>query len=310
MTHKYKHIPALRALKAFEASARHLSFTKASHELHVTQAAVSHQIKSLEQATGVPLFKRYNRALKLTTEGKIYLMSIRESLERIEQATRQLSNQNSSGTLNISVLPSFATKWLSRRIWRFQQEFADIDLRISAFESLVDFKKDDCDVAIRYSKNGRFPNLESELLLTEEVFPVCSRRLWKKLDRKLEPIDLLSMQLLHEDYATEDWHDWFNAAGISPESQLRGTRFSHTVTMLESVENNQGFALGRTPLVQDDIDRGVLVAPFETRLKSQMAYYLVYPADHQTNTKFAVIRDWLFKEAEHFKQNSLDKAGA
>ncbi|MCF6299623.1 MAG: transcriptional regulator GcvA [Proteobacteria bacterium] len=305
MVAKYKNIPPLRAIKAFEASARHLSFTKAADELHVTQAAISHQIKNLEDITGVALFKRFNRSLRITAEGRIYLVTIRSTLASLEKATRQLKNQDSSGTLNISVLPSFATKWLSKRIWKFQQKYHETDVRISAFEWLVDFKKDDCDIAIRYSADGEFPDLESELLLTEEVFPVCSKKLLESYQGKLKPIDLLKANLLHEDYATEDWHDWFNELEIETAVQLRGTRFSHTVTMLESVENHQGFALGRTPLVQDDINRGFLVAPFDIKLQSKMSYYLVYPKSNTGSSRFQCIRQWLFEEAEKFKLEKL-----
>ncbi len=305
MSNKYKNIPPLRSIKAFEASARLLSFTRAAEELHVTQAAISHQIKNLEQLTGVKLFERFNRSLKLTFEGRLYLISIRNALESIEKATRQLKNRDASGTLNISVLPSFATKWLSKRIWRFQQQHNELDVRISAFEWLTDFKKDDCDIAIRYSADPNYTGLKSELLLEEDVFPVCSKQLYDSYKGKLTPQHLLKAKLCHEDFTTEDWHDWFEAADIQAGPQLRGTRFSHMVTMLESVENHQGFALGRTPLVQDDINRGLLVAPFDIKIKGKMSYYLVYPENTERDQKLQIIRHWLFEEANQFKGNSV-----
>jgi len=303
MANKYRNIPPLRAIKAFEASARHLSFTKAAEELHVTQAAISHQIKNLELLTGAKLFERFNRSLKLTFDGRLYLISIRSALEGIEKATRQLKNKDATGTLNISVLPSFATKWLSKRIWKFQQQHHELDVRISAFEWLTDFKKDDCDVAIRYTADPNYPGLFCELLFEEEVFPVCSKQLYDSFDGQLQPEDLLQANLCHEDFTTEDWHDWFAAVGIQAKPQLRGTRFSHMVTMLEAVENHQGFALGRSPLVQDDINRGLLVAPFSTRLKSKMSYYVVYPQANEGDQKLQVIKQWLLAEAEEFKAN-------
>jgi len=302
MSTKYRNIPPLRAIKAFEASARLLSFTQAAEELHVTQAAISHQIKNLEAMTGVQLFERFNRSLKLTFEGRLYLISIRNALESIEKATRQLKNRDTSGTLNISVLPSFATKWLSKRIWRFQQQYKELDVRISAFEWLTDFKKDDCDIAIRYTSDPNYPGLTAELLLEEEVFPVCSKQLYDAYEGQLSPEKLIHANLCHEDFTTEDWHDWFDAVGIKAKPKLRGTRFSHMVTMLESVENNQGFALGRTPLVQDDINRGLLVAPFDATIKGKMSYYLVYPSETEGDQKLQIIRQWLFAEAEQFKK--------
>jgi LysR family glycine cleavage system transcriptional activator len=303
MSNKYKNIPPLRSIKAFEASARLLSFTLAAQELHVSQAAISYQIKNLEQLTGVELFKRYNRSLKLTFEGRLYLISVRNALENIEKATRQLKNRDSTGTLNISVLPSFATKWLSKRIWRFQQQHKTLDVRISAFEWLTDFKKDDCDIAIRYSAEPNYPGLKSELLLEEEVFPVCSKKIFDSYKGKLTASKLLHANLCHEDFTTEDWHDWFAAANIDAKSNLRGTRFSHMVTMLDAVENHQGFALGRTPLVSDDIKRNLLVAPFDIKLKGKMSYYLVYPINTESDHKLQMIRQWLLAEADEFKQN-------
>ncbi|MCW8869601.1 MAG: transcriptional regulator GcvA [Proteobacteria bacterium] len=305
---RYKNIPPLRAIKAFEASARLLSFTQAADELNVTQAAISHQIKKLEEMTGVQLFERVNRSLKLTFEGRLYLISIRQALENIETATRQLINRDAAGTLNISVLPSFATKWLSKRIWRFQQQYKELDVRIASFEWLADFNKDNCDVAIRYTNEPNYAGLTSELLLNEEVFPVCSKAFYDAYQGQLTPADLLTAKLCHDDFTTENWDDWFKAAGLTPQSTLRGTRFSHMVTMLEAVENHQGFGLGRTPLVQDDINRGLLVAPFDIKIPGKMAYYLVYPSNTEQDQKVQIIRQWLLSEVDQFKKNGLNPA--
>lgn len=299
MAIKYRNIPPLRAIKAFEASARYLSFTKAAAELHVTQAAISHQIKNLEEMAGVDLFIRHNRSLRLTDEGEIYLISVRNALEGIETATRQLSSQDATGTLNISVLPSFATKWLSKRLWRFERSHQGLDLRVSAFEQLSGVKMNHCDIAIRYGSKPNHPDLTAELFLEEEVFPVCSRQLYESFDN-LQEKDLLTENLLHEDLTTEDWHDWFTAAGLKAPSHLRGTRFSHTVTMLESLNSHRSFALGRSTLVQDDLHKGNLVEPFSMRLKGDMAYYLVYPKSHRQDQKLKAIRSWLLEEAELF----------
>lgn len=306
---RYKHIPPLRAIKSFEASARLLSFTRAADELNVTQAAISHQIKKLEELTGVQLFERINRSLKLTFEGRLYLISIRQALENIETATRQLINRDAAGTLNISVLPSFATKWLSKRIWRFQQQYKELDVRIASFEWLADFKKDNCDVAIRYTNDPNYPGLSCELLLNEDVFPVCSKGFYDAYKGRLTPEDLLTAKLCHDDFTTENWDDWFKAAGLRPQSPLRGTRFSHIVTMLEAVENHQGFGLGRTPLVQDDINRGLLVAPFDIKIPGKMAYYLVYPNNTEKDQKVQIIRQWLMAEVDQFKKTGFKPNG-
>lgn len=304
-TQRYKHIPPLRAIKAFEASARLLSFTRAAEELNVTQAAISHQIKNLEDLTGVKLFDRINRSLKITFEGRLYLITIRQALENIETATRQLIIRDAAGTLNISVLPSFATKWLSKRIWRFQQQYKELDVRIASFEWMTDFKKDNCDIAIRYTNDPNYPGLTAELLLTEDVFPVCSKAFYEAYKGQLKPEDLLTAELCHDDFTTERWDDWFKAAGLKPPTNMRGTRFSHLVTMLEAVENHQGFGLGRTPLVQDDINRGFLVAPFDIKIPGKMAYYLVYPSNTMQDQKVQIIRQWLFAEIDKFKKTGI-----
>ena len=295
---KYNNIPPLRALKAFESSARHLSFTKAAEELFVTQAAISHQIKSLEEMTGVRLFQRYNRSLKLTTDGQVYLLSIMEPLEQLEKASRQLSNRNSKGMLKISLLPSFATKWMAKRIWKFQDKFPEIEVSISAFEWLADFKKEDIDIAIRYGK-GNWSDVYCELLFEERVFPICSKTVYKSLDKNPSPSILFEHSLMHDDFSTEDWDMWFNETGIKIKNPIKGTRFSHTVTMLESIENGKGFALGRTPLVIDDLQRKLLYAPFDISIPSEFAYYFVCPKGTENSPKVFEFKKWLIKEANN-----------
>lgn len=298
---KYNNIPPLRALKAFESSARHLSFTKAAKELFVTQAAISHQIKSLEDKTGVKLFKRFNRSLKLTTNGHVYLLSITESLEQLEKASRQLSNRNTKGSLKISLLPSFATKWMARRIWKFQDKFPDIDVNVSAFEGLVDFKNESFDVGIRYGR-GNWQDVYCELLLEERVFPICSRSVYKKLVQNPDPSILLKHSLVHDDYSPDDWNMWFEKASINVSQSIKGTRFSHTVMMLESIENGKGFALGRTPLVIDDLQRKLLYAPFKISIPSEYSYYFVCAKGVEESPKVVEFKKWIMTEAKKTKK--------
>ncbi len=273
-----------------------MSFTKAAEELFVTQAAISHQIKALEQILGTPLFERHNRSLSLTRDGKVYLQQVRDVLEKLEQASRTLMQRHRHNVITISVLPSFATKWLVKRLWRFQQRHTDIDIRVSAYDWPVDFRTEEVDIAIRYGK-GRWPGLYSECLLQEEVFPVCSPALLQQHhDTGLKHL-LATGNLLHDDYGSEDWEMWLKAAGFDQIDTRRGTRFSHTMMMLEAAENGQGLALGRTPLVIDDIKRGVLAAPFDTRITSDMAYYFVCPEGNQTLPTIQLLHQWLKNEA-------------
>ena len=297
---KYNNIPPLRALKAFESSARHLSFTKAADELYVTQAAISHQIKSLEDKMGVKLFDRFNRSLQLTTEGQVYLLSIMVSLEQLEKASRQMANRNAKGILKISLLPSFATKWMAKRIWKFQDKYPDIEVSISAFEGLADFKREDIDIAIRYGR-GHWPDVYCEPLFEERVFPICNRSVYKKLAENPEPEILLEHRLHHDDFSTEDWSMWFKEAGITVEEPIKGTRFSHTVMMLESIESSKGFALGRTPLVIDDLKRKLLYAPFNVSIPSEYTYYFVCPLGAEDSPKIIEFKKWIFKEAQKSK---------
>ncbi len=294
---EYRNVPPLRSLKAFEAAARHLSFTKAAKELHVTQAAISYQIKILEERLGVALFKRLNRALILAEDGQRYLPEVRDALDMISAATDKIMHRYGSATLVVSVTPSFAAKWLVPRLWKFQQECPDLNVRISAFEWLVDFEKEEVDLAIR-SGHGNWPGLNAYPLLTENVFPVCSPQLRKGEHPLLEPKDLRHQTLLHDDFGREDWRIWLKAANVHDLDPDKGLSFSHTSLMLDAAIRGLGVALGRTPLVAEDLATGRLVKPFEISLPADLAYYVVCPkvtADHAPIRKF---REWLLAEAK------------
>ena len=293
----YRNVPPLRALRAFEASARHLSFTKAAEELFVTQAAVSLQIKQLEQLLGLTLFERESRGLVLTAQGQIYLADVREALEILSEATDKISRQERQDLITVSVLPSFASKWLVPRLPRFQQDNPDVDVRIAAFDRLADFDRDQIDVAVRYG-NGEWEGTRSDLLFKEHVFPVCSPDLIKG-DKPLEtPSDLAHHHLLHDDYTREDWKMWLMAADVEGVDPDRGTSFSHTSIMLEAAASGAGVALGRAPLVNRDLESGRLVKPFEISMPGEYAYYVVAPLATADNPLITNFRDWLMSEAE------------
>jgi LysR family glycine cleavage system transcriptional activator len=170
------HLPPLSALRAFEAAARHMSFSKAADELHVTPAAISHQIHSLEEDLGVRLFYRMNRSIELTASARVLLPGLSEAFAEIQSSVRRLRAHNDTGTLTVTASPSFAAKWLVLRLHRFQEQCAEVDVRISASDDLVDLTKGDFDIAIRYGR-GKYPGLHVELLFTNEVFPACSPQL-------------------------------------------------------------------------------------------------------------------------------------
>ena len=171
-----RNLPPLNSLRAFEAAARHLSFTKAAEELHVTPAAISHQIKALEEQMGVPLFRRLTRALRLTQAGQAALPPMRDGFDKLADAVDLLRAHDESGAITVSLDPSFAAKWLVPRLDRFRAAHPDLDVRLDATDRLVDFQRDNVDLAIRYG-GGHYPGLEAERLLSEEIFPVCSPNL-------------------------------------------------------------------------------------------------------------------------------------
>src|SRR5690348_10422810 len=193
-----RRLPPLNSLRAFEAVARHLSISKAAEELSVTPAAVSHQIKTLEDHLGVALFRRDKRNLMLSDAGQACLPGIREGFERLAAAVGEIDSLGLAGILTVSVAPSFAAKWLLPRLDSFQAKHPDIDVRVSASMQLVDFSRDDVDMAIRYG-SGRYPELIVEKLMTEAVFPVCSPKLMKGKDAPNSPDALRSHTLLHDD---------------------------------------------------------------------------------------------------------------
>ena len=289
-----RRLPPLNALRTFEAAARHLSFTKAADELHVTQAAVSHQIKALEEWLGMPLFRRMNRALILTEAGQIYLPPVRDALDTLAQATERLFHQDSSGTLTISTMRSFAAKWLMTRLSRFQARHPELEVQLHTSAQLVDFTRQDVDLAIRFGA-GNWPGLKVERLMTEDIFPVCSPALLKG-ERPLErPEDLRHHTLLHDDYFI-NWQTWMEAAGITGVDARRGPLVTDSALVLQMAVDGHGIALARQVLVAEDLAAGRLVRLFDIHLPGNYAYYLVAPPHYFTRPKVKAFRDWLFEE--------------
>ncbi len=290
-------LPPLNALRAFEAAGRHLSFTRAAEELHVTQAAVSHQIKALETWLDAPLFKRLNRALILSEPGQQYLISVRRALETIADATEQFVAGGGAEPLTISVMPSFGAKWLVLRLARFGRLHPDIDVRFTADDRLIDFSREDVDIAIRFGR-GVWPGLRAVLLMRQDVFPVCSPRLVEGGPNPLKsPRDLRHHRLLHERPASYDWRTWLLAAGVDDVDPRRGPSFSHAHVVLQAAIDGQGVAMGATPLVDDDLAAGRLVKPFALTLSGEWGYYVVCPENRTDEAKIEAFRDWILSEA-------------
>src|SRR6476646_9095495 len=224
------HLPPLSALRALEAAARHMSFSKAADELHVTPAAVSHQIHALEEDLGVRLFHRLNRSIELTASARVLLPGLSDAFAGIQASVRRLRAHNDTGTLTVTASPSIAAKWLVLRLHRFQAQHPDIDVRISTSDDVVDLTKGDFDLAIRYG-TGRYPGLDVELLLRNEVFPACSPRLLETGPKLRTPDDLRHHALIHDTAADRDplaptWPMWLKAAGVKEMPANGGLTFT------------------------------------------------------------------------------------
>jgi LysR family glycine cleavage system transcriptional activator len=289
-------LPPLIAVRYFEAAARHLSFTKAAQDLHVTHSAVSHQIKALEEWLGVPLFRRLNRAIVLTEAGQTYVRPVREALEKLGEASRALRAREQSGTLTVSVMPSFAAKFLVPRLGGFRRAHPDIDVRISASERLVDFAREDVDVAIR-SGRGTWPGLRIDRLVRENLFAVCSPKLLRGPVPLQTPADLLEHPLMHDsDWPESMWARWLAAAGVKAEHLTPSLSFNNSSLMIQAAIDGLGVALAQEALVRDDLASGRLVKPFDIDMPSDYAYYVVAPEATAERPKVRAFRDWLLAE--------------
>ncbi|MBX8469516.1 MULTISPECIES: transcriptional regulator GcvA [unclassified Pseudomonas] len=287
-------LPSLNGLRAFECAARHLSFTRAAEELNVTQTAISHQIRRLEDELGVRLFMRLKDGLALTEEGNAYFPGIRSAFLELRYSTEKLLESGNNSVLTISTLVSVASKWLLPRLPSFREAHPQIDVRISASTELVDFRKAGIDAAIRYG-NGEWPGLRADWLMSDEIFPVCSPRLLNG-DKPLKtPADLAHHPLLQVSGLTaNDWNDWLHAAGLPPLT-AKGPRLTFDLAMMavQTAIDGQGVCIGRSTYVDDDLRAGRLVAPFDLRLKSTSGFYFVTPHENAESKKIVAFRQWL-----------------
>src|SRR5262249_8630105 len=244
-----RHLPPLNALRAFEAAARLLSFSKAADELHVTHGAVSRSVRQLEGDLGIQLFLRTTRSVRLTPTGAAYAQEIRGALDLLAAATASVARQRSSGMLNVTTVDSFAAKWLVPRLFRFRRAYGDIDVRLSTSERLADFVKDGMDIALRCGR-GRYPGLQSELLMEEDLSPVCSPALLDGAHPLRAPEDLKHHTLIHDDFHV-NWSIWLRAAGITGIDPHRGPAFYSSEHAVQAAVLGQGVVLGRSALVAD-----------------------------------------------------------
>lgn len=286
-----RRLPPLNALKAFEAASRHLSFTRAAEELFVTQAAVSHQIKALEENLGLKLFRRKNRSLLLTEEGQSYFLDIKDIFTSLSDATEKLLAKTATGALTVSSAPSFAIQWLVPRLSKFSELNPDIDVRIKAVDMDEGSLVDDVDVAIYYGR-GNWPGIRADKLRTEYLLPVCAPSLLNG-PKPLNSIDDLKHHTLLHDLSRRDWKAWMRQAGVASVNVNHGPIFSLSTLVLQAAIHGQGVALGYSVLARPEIEAGRLVCPFDQVLVSKNAYYLVCHESQADLGKIKVFREWM-----------------
>jgi LysR family glycine cleavage system transcriptional activator len=293
-------LPPLNALRAFEAAGRHLSVTRAARELHVTPAAVSHQVRGLEDTLGVKLFRRAGNSLLLTDAGQACLPGLGEGFDRLADALERLKEHDARGPLQVSVAPAFAAKWLVPRLERFHAAHPNIDVRISASLELADFDRQGFDAAIRLGR-GSYPGLDVHELFAESVVPMCDARLTEGPHPLRTPDDLRHHVLLHDDslrfeHAAPDWPMWLKAAGVREVDTSRGPHFSHPDHAMQAAMDGAGVVLGWRTLASADLDAGRLVIPFDITLAMELSFFFVCPQVAAARPKIVAFRDWLLDE--------------
>jgi LysR family glycine cleavage system transcriptional activator len=282
------HLP-LNALRTFEAVASNLSFSRGAEILNVSPAAVSSQIRILEDRLGQPLFNRLGRTVTLTRAGQMLLPGVRRGLTELTQALRSIEEHRSRGVLNVSMMPSFLQKWLTPRLADFYQAHADIDLRINADTELVSFTETDFHAAIRFGR-GRWPDLQASKLLDDWTLPVCSPALLEKIG----PIESAGQLLEHRLLNREDklWERLFKAPGEAAKRR-HGPILNDSVAIITAAEQGQGIGLVRWSLIAAELESGRLVRPLPVTIKSRFAYYFVAPPYYFDMPKVAEFRGWL-----------------
>jgi LysR family transcriptional regulator, glycine cleavage system transcriptional activator len=293
-------MPPLNALKAFEATARHLSFTKAAAELHVTPAALSHQIRGLEDLLGLKLFFRRARAIELTDAARLIYPGIQTGFENLRQAVERLEPSRQDRVLVVSATPGLTAKWLAPKLYRFLARHPDIDTRISAGSSYVNFATDGVDVGIRLSA-GNHPDLYVEKLSDEWLLPLCSPKLLDGAHPLRSPKDLVHFTLIQVDLpgVVPTWSDWFQMAGVDGIDSTRGLRLNVADHALDAASESAGVVLAYKLVASRDIGLGRLVIPFGPEIPLPgRSYFFVCQKGHEKRAPVKAFRDWIFAEIE------------
>ncbi|MBX3489729.1 transcriptional regulator GcvA [Parvibaculum sp.] len=290
-----RRLPSLKALRAFEAAARHGSFSRAADELGVTHAAVSHQIRALEEELGAGLFHRTGRAVELTERGARLLPVLTAAFDQIGEGWAQAGARDSAA-LTVSVEPSFAARWLVLRLGKFYRAHPDIELRLLPSSEVVDFERSDVDIGVRYGL-GHWPDAIAEKLFEATNYPVCAPSLLDPKKPIRKPEDLKNYPLLHEE-TMQHWQNWLEAAGVkNPRWAAKGPLFIEASLALQAAAGGQGVALANDTLAMADLAEGRLIRLFDIETPDEESYWLVYPERSAAKPKVQAFRNWIREEA-------------
>lgn len=292
-------LPPLNALRAFEATARLSTLAAAAAELNVTPSAISHQIRTLEDTLGVRLFRRANRRLSLTKDGRALFPGLSDGFRRLTAAVAELETNQREGTLTISMLSTLAMRWFMPRLPHFHREHPEIDVRISTTTRTVDLEREDIDIAIRHG-HGDWPDVQSELLFRLETLPVCSPDLPRDTAPLDRPRDIRHHVLLRADARPDDWPAWLHSVGEANLKPSRELTFDTTDFALAAAIRGLGIAIADRHIIHDELETGRLIAPFSESIEHDSGYYLVYPQERAGHPKSIAFREWLIREAAEF----------
>lgn len=295
-------LPSLKALRAFEAAARQGTVSKAARELHVTHAAVSTQVKLLEEVLGVRLFHRSNVGLAPTPAAWQYYKAVHEAFTQIHDATSKLLEEEANDHLRVCCLPNFAMNWLLPRIYDFNLQHPDIQINVLTATHSLDFDRDGIDIAIWWGLN--WPGLVNRYLFSAQMVPVCSPG-FLAANPLSTPNDLLGVPRLHVQGTMEDWPLWLDHANVGSASAMDGMRFDSLAFALRAAAEGVGVAMGRLPLMADDLRLGRLVCPFDIRYQPHKAWHLVYPPVVSNTLKIKAFESWVLGEA---RKHGIDVA--
>lgn len=287
----------MNSLRVFEAAARNESFAAAADELFITASAVSHQIKGLEQYLGLSLFRRNKRKVELTPVGVVYLQSVRQALDEVEAATYRITSNPERDAVTISVAPNFLIRWLMPRMNRFQAKYPDVELQISASSGLIDFNKQNTDMAVYYG-HGDWHDIEVHFLRSVLLVPVCAPSLMNSKKALDSPEDLKKHTLIHVSKRLHEWPEWLQLAGIEYKGFRRGLQLSSSQLATGAAQEGLGVALADSTLTSREIEEERLIMPFDIKLDTHKSFYLVYQKNRPLSYGMQVFKDWMIEEMQ------------